>query len=152
MDIRKSIFKVADFASELEQIDYNITMLKTMANAILEQGVEDLEILIDTLPSNGARPTVQPLYPAKPRITFPQFLEDEDEKIPEPVGFQRFYNPSDLTEGGLLISMEMDKNIVLALIDTAINRLNKKKAKIFSESRQLINDVKVVRRPGTARI
>jgi hypothetical protein len=151
MDIRKSIYKVASFASELERIDYNITMLKTMANAILEIGVEDLDVFIDTLPNSGARPTVQPLYPAKPRITFPEFLE-EDEKPPEPIGFQRFYNPNDLAEGGLLISMEMDKTTVLAIIDTAINRLNKKKTQIFKDSRSLINDVEIVRRPGTAGI
>lgn len=141
MDIRKSIYKVASFASELERIDYNITMLKTMANAILEIGVEDLDVFIDTLPNSGARPTVQPLYPAKPRITFPQFLEEEDEKSPEPIGFQRYYSPSDLTEGGLFVSMEMDKTTVLAIIDTAINRLNKKKSQIFKDSRSLINNI-----------
>ena len=137
MNIRHKINYISGVATELELIDYDISLLSVMAQTILDCAYTHVDLMFETLPSNGARPIIVPLFPA-PGPSFPSADPEEDK--PEPIGYQRYYRLDDLDkkEGSLNIQLELSTNITLAIIDTAIEKLNKRKAVLLRTSRGVI--------------
>jgi hypothetical protein len=139
MNIRHKINYISGVATELELIDYDITLLSVMAKTILENSYTHIDIAMETLPTNGARPIVTPLFPMQPNPT-PQNIINPEEDKPEPVGYQRYYRLDDLDkkEGSLNIMLELSTSVTLAMITTAIDRLKKRKAVLLRTSKGII--------------
>lgn len=139
MTIRNKINYISGVATELELIDYDITLLTVMARTILENAYTHIDVMMETLPTNGARPIVLPLYSNQPSPLFQNIINPEEEK-PEPIGYQRYYQLNDLDkkEGSLNIMLELSTNVALAMIDAAIVKLKKRKAVILETSRNII--------------
>lgn len=137
--IRKQIDKIADYSEELFKIEYNISILLAMAHTIDEQMVENIDFIIETLPSNGARPKMMKLYPQKQFVNM--FSNPESETKPEqPIGFQRWYTTEDLPpkEGSLMITVELDHRITSAILETALNRLRRRKSEIYRDTHKIM--------------
>ncbi len=139
MDIRKTLEHTANFNSELEMIEYNLVVLSIMARTIIEQDTDNIDMILETLPNNNIRPITQPLF-SMPRHR-PTFFSDEPEENPSPLGFQRFYTPEDAKSvgGTLNIVVEIPRHVALAVIDTAMNRLVKRKNRIISDSKRIFS-------------
>ena len=144
MNLQTKINRVACFATELEMIEYSITVFETMAKAAIEFGFTKIDVIMETLPTNGARAMVKPLFPVQSPFIFPGMLGDiEDDKFkkpPQPVGYQRWYDPATLDEkeGSLLTMLEVDSGIALAMIDTGLNRLKRRKVEILNNSKNML--------------
>ena len=138
MNIKRKIGTIADFASEIDMLEWDISLLTSMAHTLINFDFTAVDVIMETLPTNGARPAIQPLYPALSPTAFK--LDDVTEAPPQPIGFQRWYNPADITanEGSLTVMIELDHVIALAIIDTALKRLKKRKSEIFRYSKQML--------------
>ena len=141
MTIRSKINYISGVATELELIDYDITLLTVMAKTIVESAYTHIDVMMETLPTNGARPIIIPLFPSQPRV-FPGLVinPEEDQPKPEPIGYQRYYQLDDLDqkEGSLNVMLELSTNVTLAMIDAGLDRLKKRKAVILKTSRGII--------------
>ena len=142
--IRSTIDKVANFASELDFIDYEIILLSGLAGAIIENDVQDIDMILETLPNSGVRPILRSMYAAPPLPPPGSFLmlepPDENQKSPLSLGFQRLYNPAELkdTEGMVTIQLELEHTLAAAVIDTLIKRLKRRKTQIIKDTDQII--------------
>ncbi len=142
MQLRRLLDKAGDLSEELKYIDYKIVKLQLLGTTMIDCDFKKGDIILETLPNNGARPIITPLYP----MTYPpkplEMVIDDNTasaETPQPIGFQRVYVPSELKETGLLtVFMEVDRITLLAMIDTTIAKLKERKKQIFSESRALI--------------
>lgn len=60
---------------------------------------------------------------------------------PQPLGFQRMYVPRELKNSPLLtVFMELDRNVILAIVDTTLTKLKERKKQIFEESKTLLKE------------
>jgi hypothetical protein len=137
MDIRKKINTVACFDCELDLIEYNIALLHAMAQSVIDLDVDNVDMILETLPNNGTRAIISPLYP---QTNLPTLNPVEDNIPIQPIGYQRWYDPKEIDEkqGCLTVMVEMNRNIILPVIDIAVLRLKKRKSEILKTSRNLI--------------
>lgn len=142
MAIRQILSKVGTYYDELRFIDYRIKQLTCMGEAMLNNNFKAGEIIIETLPNNGARPILTPIYPAPaPLEMIPVDDEISVATTPQPLGFQRMYVPRELKNSPLLtVFMELDRNVILAIVDTTLTKLKERKKQIFEESKVLLKE------------
>jgi len=133
---RTILSKVSKLNEDLNLLDYQIFQLETFGQAMINNNFHSADLIMETLPNNGVRPLITPLFPA------PQPLMENDlpeGEVPQPVGFHRVYSPTELKNNPIMtIFMELDKKVVLGLVDLAILRLKEQKKHIFQESRQML--------------
>jgi hypothetical protein len=141
---RKTIDKMGEAAADLDSIDYYIEVLKGFAAAVHELEFQQVDIMLETLPKNGARPFIKPLYPVE-QLMVPPGLPfgpgpDDPQKPPQPVGFQRWYDIKQLDEkeGMCTVTLTFDHVIASAMIDTALNRLKKRRTTIIRDTNKMI--------------
>ena len=125
---QNTIYDIGNKADELYAIDYQLKILIGLGNTVIEFGVKDVGFIIETLPNNGARPLVLPLYP-QPLNPFQAMMLEEEESKMQPIGFKRYYQPDELSDktGMITLHLELSQDIALAIIDTAIKRLKRQK-------------------------
>jgi hypothetical protein len=140
---RETIDKMADAAIELDAIDYSIEVLNGFALAVHDMEFKQVDVMLETLPKNGAKPFIKPLYPVEqlmvpPGLPFGPGLDEQ--KPPQPVGFQRWYDIKQLNEkeGMCTVTLTFDHVIASAMIDTALNRLKRRKASIIRDTNKMI--------------
>lgn len=142
MAIRQVIKKVGTFDNELSYIDYRIKQLESLGNVMINNNIKNGDMILETLPNNGARPVLHPIYPAQTIKPLELIQTDEDTAeavIPNPIGFQRIYAPSELKDAPLLtIFLEIDHKMVLSIIDLSITRLKERKKEIFFLTKDLL--------------
>ena len=136
MNIRHKINTVACFDCELDLIEYNLVLLNSMAKSVIDLDVDNVDMILETLPNNGTRAIISPLYPQ----TAPAINPGEENLPIQPIGYQRWYDPKEMDEkqGCLTVMLEMNRNIILPVIDTAILRLKKRKSEIFKHTKQIM--------------
>lgn len=135
MALRQVLSKVSTLNDELNYIDYRIVQLELLGKAVIDNNIKAGDLIMETLPNNGARPIINPIYP--PPQSNP--LETIGEEPINPIGFQRMYVPTELKNSPMLtVFMEVDRTILLALVDTSITRLKQRKKQIFSQSREIL--------------
>lgn len=143
MAIRRILSQAADYDAELENIDYQIYLFQTMGEILLSNDFKVVGMIMETLPLNGAQPNQYPLYPP-PQSPFFMMLDPEDESKkspPQPIGFTRVYNPTELDDSNMLtISLDIKTNLALAIIQRAIQKLRERKKQILAESKKIVKD------------
>lgn len=133
---RTILSKVSKLNEDLRLLDYQIFQLETFGQAMINNNFNSADLIMETLPNNGVRPLITPLFPA-PMSQQEEMLPEGE--VPQPVGFHRVYSPAELRGSPIMtIFMELDKKVVLGLVDLAILRLKEQKKQIFQESRQML--------------
>lgn len=146
MAIRQILKKVGAYDDELRFIDYRIGQLTSLGQVMVNNDFRAGDLIMETLPRNGAKAIITPIFPntAYPQTPLETILTDEniqEANIPQPIGFQRMYIPQELKNSPLLtIFLELDKNIILAVVDTVITKLKERKKQIFEESKTLLKE------------
>ena len=137
MPIRKLLSQATKYNLQIELIDKRITHLTTMANTIVDNDFEYVELIMETYPKNGAQPIVVPLYAQADVI--PYLANDAPIKAPPQIGFQRYYPASELKDAQMLtISFPLEANITLAAIDRILARLRQQKTQLLKDSAKIM--------------
>lgn len=135
--------KASSLNDELRFIDYRITKLELLGKTMINCDFKGGDVIMETLPKNGARAIITPIYPMNRPPQPLEMVNSGDDmseaETPQPVGFQRVYIPNELQDTGLLtIFLEVDRSTLMAMIDVTITKLKERKKQIFSESRALL--------------
>jgi hypothetical protein len=143
MAIRQFLSKAGKLHNELRFIDYRIKQLESLGNVMINNNIKAGDMILETLPNNGARPIIHPIYPPQSSMR-PLELISTDENAaeantPMPIGFQRMYVPNELKDSPLLtIFLEVDRKMLLSIVDLSIAKLKERKKIIFAQSRDLL--------------
>jgi hypothetical protein len=145
MQLRKFLNKAGNLDEELKFIDYRIAKLGLFGKTMINCDIVNGDIIMETLPNNGARPIISPIYPAnncgQPLEMVHTGDNTSEAEVTQPVGFQRVYIPNELQNTGLLtIFFELDRNTLLAMIDTTIIKLKNRRKQILTESKILLKE------------
>lgn len=138
MAIRQILAQASEIDEELLKIEYNISLIITMAQTLIDNDFKEVQFIIENLPSNGAKPYIQPLYP--PQAAPPAFMSDSIEPgKADPVGYARWYAVEELKKNPLImIQIDLDASTTLAILDKAIIRLKQRKTELLDQSKQML--------------
>ena len=139
MALRQILTRASELDDEIYKIEYNINLIEVMAKTLIENDFEEVQLIMENLPKNGARPYIQPLFP--PKHAHPSFLTDSIiQNEPDPVGYARWYAVEELERNPLImIQIDLDAKTTLALLDKALIRLKQKKSDLLAQSKEMFS-------------
>ena len=140
MAIRKVLEKAHNLHNELDYIEYRIIQLSSLGGAMINNNFEEADLIMETLPVNGARPFVTPIYPASAyQLTPLEMVDSIPKENPYPIGFQRAYREKELEDSPILtVFMSFDKSTILSLVDLALQKLKERRQEIYNESKIIL--------------
>lgn len=141
MELQDKLNKVTELNQELTLIKNKIEYLSGLANKLMNNEFTQVEMIIETMPKNGAMPYIVPLYDKNEAGMFDYLSQGIPMHTPHgrQVGYQRYYKPNELVNEDILsISVMLDIPITLAVIDKVIIRLKQKREVILRETKQIL--------------
>jgi hypothetical protein len=129
--------RVSGYQFELDTIQERLEILSEMASELVNNDYTEVEMILQTHPTNGSKAIVVPLF-AKPDM-MNYLATDEPVREPYQVGFQRFYPANEVMGTNMFtISIPIETRIALAVIDKAIQRLKARRTVILKRSRLIL--------------